>query len=86
MNTSKSPRGGSAENYAAKYLVLLGGEGTLRVLLFDRHHHYLAEVIEDDGLLLDNLMRVGTMCSLPADLARHALASTPATLRCFALG
>jgi len=85
MNTSKNQRVGRADNYRAKYLVLLDNGGAPRALLFDQDRHYLAELIDDDGLVLDNLMRVGTMCSMPADLALHSVAN-PLTMRCFTLG
>ncbi|MEO8155634.1 MAG: hypothetical protein ABI605_21420 [Rhizobacter sp.] len=86
MNISKGRLSGRADNYQAKYLVVLGGGGSARALLFDQDRRYLAEVIDDDGVVLDNLMRAGTACSAPVDLPIHSLARAAVAMRCFTLG
>ncbi|MBX3619983.1 MAG: hypothetical protein KF891_08365 [Rhizobacter sp.] len=75
----------SNSDYTARYLVLLGDEHATRALLFARDSRYLAEVIDDDGLVLDDLMKCGTACPPPGDVARQAWANAPATVQCFAL-
>ncbi len=77
-------------SYKAKYLVLLQDQTVQRALLFGVDHRYLTEVIDDDGLVLDNLTRSGTACRPPDGLAEEAstLMRGPAAehVRCFALG
>ena len=76
--------------YKAKYLVLLSDSTAQRALLFGVDHQYLTEVIDEDGLVLENLTRFGTVCVPPQDIALDArvMAGQPAwaELRCFALG
>jgi hypothetical protein len=72
-------------DYTARYLVLLGHDATRRALLFARDQRYLAEVIDEDGMLLDNLMKAARACPTPGRVAEHTRASTPATVLCFAL-
>ena len=76
--------------YKARYLVLLSDRSTQRALLFGMDHQYLTEVIDDDGMVLENLTRFGTACVAPKDIALDArqMASQSVTfeLRCFALG
>jgi hypothetical protein len=76
--------------YKAKYLILLSDRTTQRALLFGIDHHYLTEVIDDDGLVVENLTRFGTACPPPQDIAVDVLMlsnqSATAEIRCFALG
>ena len=77
--------------HTAKYLILLKDETAQRALLFGGDHRYLTELIDDDGLVLDNLIRFGTACVPPRDLALDAAIPWQAVresvdMRCFALG
>lgn len=72
-------------DYTAQYLVLLNDHDRTRALLFTRDQRYLADLIDDDGLMLDNLMRCGRACPAPSKVAKQAWASAPASVRCFAL-
>lgn len=54
--------------HCAKYLVLLGAPMAPRALLFGSDHRYLAEVVDDDGLTLDDLRRASRACPPPAAL------------------
>lgn len=77
--------------HTAKYLILLKDETAQRALLFGGDHRYLTELIDEDGLVLENLIRFGTACSPPRDLALDAVISWQASqqrldVRCFALG
>lgn len=74
----------NSNSHTAKYLVLLADEYTTRALLFGQDQRYLGELI-DDGLLLDDLMKTCTACVPPSDVARHAWATDPGSVRCFAL-
>lgn len=73
-------------NARARFLVLLGTEP--RALLLDSDQRLLGEVIEDDGFIVDTLLRTAKACSLP--LLPLVLASKlppPASeaMRCFEL-
>jgi hypothetical protein len=75
--------------YKAKYLILLNDEMAQRALLFGLDHRYLTEVIDDDGLVLENLTRFGTACKPPREIELDALTlmqRPTAEMRCFALG
>lgn len=80
-----TPQKNPGAEYTARYLVLLGQDSARRVLLFARDQRYLAEVIDDDGLVVDNLMKAGRACPTPGRVAAHAWASAPASVQCFAL-
>lgn len=72
--------------HTAKYLILLCSDSTTRALLFGQDHRFLAEMFDDDdGLVLSNLMRAGTSCLPPGDVAMPALASAATSMQCFAL-
>lgn len=74
-------------HYRARYLLLLRDESAQRALLFDTDGHYLAELIDDDGLVLDNLVRSGTACLPPAGLGIDApRVAQSLTGECFSLG
>jgi hypothetical protein len=77
--------------HTAKYLILLKDDTAQRALLFGGDHRYLTELIDDDGLVLENLIRFGTACLPPGDLVfdaviSQAAARQPINMRCFALG
>ncbi len=72
--------------HTAKYLILLGSDTATRALLFGQDHRFLAEMFDDeDGLMLDNLMRAGTSCLPPDDVRMPGPASAATRLQCFAL-
>ena len=72
--------------HTAKYLILLGSHSATRALLFGQDHRFLAEMFDDeDGLMLGNLMSVGTSCQPPRDVVMPLLASAPTRIQCFAL-
>jgi hypothetical protein len=89
-----NPRSRNAEQdsgYKAKYLILLSDQTAQRALLFGLDHRYLTEVIDDDGLVLENLTRFGTACVPPQDIECDALIlmgahASKVELKCFALG
>lgn len=77
--------------HTAKYLILLKDETAQRALLFGGDHRYLTELIDDDGMVLDNLIRFGTACPPPGDLVLDAAVPSNrpqarVDVRCFALG
>ncbi|HEX3140443.1 MAG TPA: hypothetical protein VHQ87_10330 [Rhizobacter sp.] len=88
--SAKSLNAEQDSGYKAKYLILLSDHATQRALLFGVDHRYLTEVIDDDGLVLENLTRFGTVCLPPRDIAVDALMlmGQPSTteVRCFSLG
>ncbi len=56
-------------SHSAKYLILVGPRAARRALLFNHEHRYLSEVIDDqDGLMVDALLRSGKGCELPRTL------------------
>lgn len=75
-------------DHSARYLVLLNHDhdDATRVLLFAHDHRYLSEVIDDDdGLLVDNLMKAGTRCVPPREVAEQARKGAAMKLMCFTL-
>lgn len=50
-------------NTPAKFLLLL--DDSLRALLFDSQRQFLGEVIEEDGFIVDNLLRSASACPSP---------------------
>ena len=87
-------------NNCAKYLLLFGSKEAPRAVLFDDEHRMLAEMIDEDGFLVDSLLREGRAVRPPSKLVAavaQALracakqvarsgASVDLHLRCFALG
>ncbi len=91
MNTNLQAARGSDHNYQARYLILLGpgdeSRKEARALLFGPDHRYLAEVIDDDnGLVVENLLRGGSPCPPPHEVARHDLLASRDDMQCYALG
>ncbi|CAG1019967.1 hypothetical protein BURC_04904 [Burkholderiaceae bacterium] len=76
--------------YSAKYLVLLQTQHAPRALLFNGEHDFLAE-LDDDGFVVDTLVRAGTPCppppALPLDhmVSNEASGSMSTGLQCYAL-
>ncbi len=76
--------------YSAKYLVLLQTQHAPRALLFNGEHDFLAE-LDDDGFVVDTLVRAGTPCppppALPLDhiVSHEASGSMSTGLQCYAL-
>jgi hypothetical protein len=76
--------------HSAKYLILLGPPNASRALLFNGEHRYLTEMIDDDGIMVDALVKSSRVCAPPSGLQLEAANASPfATcdnVRCFALG
>lgn len=76
--------------YSAKYLVLLQTQHASRALLFNGEHDFLAE-LDDDGFVVDDLVRAGTPCPPPPALplehivSHEAGGSASSPLLCYAL-
>jgi hypothetical protein len=76
----------AAMNAPAKFLLLLGD--SLRAFLFDDQRQFLGEVIEEDGFIVDSLLRSASACPSPSDdmLSRVVPAPSPQQpVRCFEL-
>lgn len=79
-------------SHLAKYMILLGPEDAPRALLFNGEHRYLAEVFDEDGFTVDQLMKSSQVCPAPHELALDEVippqAARPgeSALRCYALG
>ena len=75
--------------YTAKYLVLLHTQAHPRALLFNGQHDFLAE-LDDDGFVVDDLVRAGTPCPTPLALPLWDVVRDPmgpdGQLECYALG
>ncbi len=73
----------------AKYLVLLHTQAHPRALLFNGQHDFLAE-LDDDGFVVDDLVRAGKPCPPPAALPLWQVVHDPmgpdGQLECYALG
>ncbi len=80
-----TPQKSFNHDHTARYLVLLDHEEATRALLFGQDQRYLAEVIDDDGLVIENLMRAGKECAPPPTVAAHAEGDKPMRLLCFKL-
>jgi hypothetical protein len=80
----------STSSHTARYLILLGAPDAKRALLFSGECEYMAEMIDEDGLMLDDLLRSSTVCPPPRELGLddNIVASCTANemLLCFALG
>lgn len=73
-------------NNPPKFLLLL--DNSSRVLLFDGERRLLGEVIEEDGFIVDSLLRSASECPCPDDAALGALVPPPSPhqpMRCFEL-
>ena len=72
----------------AKYMLLVGPADAPRALLFDGEHRFLAEVFDEDHMVLDQLMKTSRVCAAPRTLVLDDGEEVePAdAARCFALG
>lgn len=73
-------------NTPPKFLVLL--DDAPRALLFDSQQQLLGEVIEEDGFIVDSLLRSASECPCPEDGMLRAVIPPPAPsdrVRCFEL-
>jgi len=64
------------KNNCARYLLLFGTKESPRAVLFDEEERLLAEMIDEDGFLLDSLLREGRAVRPPSRLVAavsHAL-------------
>lgn len=78
-------------SHSAKYLILVGPRAARRALLFNHEHQYLSEVIDDqDGLMVDALLRSGKGCELPRALRLEGIVPAAqlasSTVLCVELG
>lgn len=76
--------------HCARYLVLLGPADARRALLFSGEHRYLAEMIDDDGIMTDTLLKSSRVCPKPRSLSLEAVAAPDQLaagedMRCFLL-
>lgn len=69
-------------NRCARFLVLL--DDVPRALLFDRDRQLLGEVIEDDGFIVESLLRGAEKCTPHGESMLHGVAPQQ-PVRCFAL-
>jgi hypothetical protein len=73
-------------NITAKFLLLV--DGARRAILLDDDQRHLGEVIEEDGFIVDSLLRGARSCPVPsfeALAAMHPAPSPNARMRCFEL-
>ena len=73
-------------NSSPKFLVLF--DGATRALLFDRDQKLVGEVIEDDGFIVEGLLRSASECPCPDDTMLHAVVPPPSPadrMRCYEL-
>ncbi len=79
------------DSHCAKYLILLGPADAPRALLFSGEHRYLAEMIDDDGVMVETLLKSSRVCPKPRRLSLDSVAAPDLQdigedMRCFALG
>lgn len=73
-------------NSPAKFLLLL--DDATRALLFDGHDSLIGEVIEEDGFIVDTLLRSARECAALRDRLLRAIVPPPSPhqpVRCFEL-
>ena len=73
-------------NNVPKFLLLL--DDAPRALLFDSQQRLLGEVIEEDGFIVDSLLRSASQFPHPDDVMLRAVVPPPAPrdrVRCFEL-
>lgn len=70
----------------AKFLVLL--DDAPRALLFDSEQRLIGEVIEEDGFIVDSLLRSARECPFPRDDMLESMVPPPSPqrpMRCYEL-
>ena len=70
----------------AKFLLLL--DDSPRALLFDGQRRFLGEVIEEDGFIVESLLRSASACPSPTDEMLSRVVPPPSSqqpMRCFEL-
>jgi len=77
--------------HRARYLVLFGDEDAPRAALFDMHERLLAEMSDDEGYNVDNMVRASSACAPPCPAMLDAIEALDhdadtARARCFRLG
>lgn len=75
-------------SHRAHYMVLLGPTDAPRALLFSDECRYLAEMFDEDGLLVENLVKCSRVCPPPSELRFDGVVPAPASpggLRCYEL-
>ncbi len=73
-------------NTTPKFLLLL--DDAPRALLFDSEQHLMGEVIEEDGFIVDSLLRSASECPCPGAGMLGEVVPPPAPadrVRCFEL-
>ena len=89
MKTTSTPLM-SGRSHCAQYMVLLGPSDAPRALLFNGECHYLAEMFDEDGLLVENLVKSSRVCPPPRGLQFDDVVPAPAVsgepVRYFELG
>lgn len=73
-------------NIPAKFIALLGAAP--RALLFDSQRQLIGEVIEEDGFIVDSLLRSASACPSPTDSMLSMVVPAPLPdhgARCFEL-
>ena len=73
-------------NAPVKFLLLL--DDAPRAFLFDGQRQFLGEVIEDDGFVVDSLLRSASTCHSPVDDMLSLVVPPPSPqqpMRCFEL-
>ena len=69
----------------ARFLVLL--DDARRALLFDSKQCLIGEVIDDDGHIVDHLLKLATACPIPHARMLDAMVPPPSQpVRCYDLG
>lgn len=69
-----------------KFLLLI--EGAPRALLFDKERQLIGEVIEEDGFIVDSLLRTANECPCAVDGMLNMVVPPPSpnhSVRCFEL-
>lgn len=77
--------------HSARYLVLFGDERAPRAALFDTEERFLAEMVGEDAMAVDDLVRASSACAPPCPAMVHAIEALDhdadlARARCFRLG
>jgi hypothetical protein len=65
---SRPKNAAMTKNNCARYLLLFGSKESPRAVLFDDQERLLAEMIDEDGFLVDSLLRAGRAVRPPSKL------------------